>query len=456
MKIQLAMLLTDWLIYLLAVIALIVIAYIRRHPHLSEPWRRMLQRKSAMISMVILACYVIIGLVDSIHFEVTQKADGLYVSTRTESLFDLLVGSLAQHEEKTFSAPFSIHLHSKSLITLPNGKEIQGYPRLQYAGSYLKNENERGKDIGLRVVMGIMLGIVTFIPIFSVWLWILVCRHRKKIITIAAWREAMLTFFIIWIFTWILILLARNYHILGTDQVGRDVFYEALKSIRTGLLIGILTTLFMLPFALILGMLAGYFSGWVDDIIQYLYTTLSSIPGVLLITATILVLQVYIDSHPQAFPTIAQRADARLLALCFILGVTSWASLCRLLRGETLKLREQEFVQASRSLGAGSFRILVKHIMPNVVHIVLITVVLDFSLLVLAEAVLSYVGVGVDPTTISWGNMINSARLQLAREPMIWWPLVAAFIFMFILVLAANVYADAVRDALDPRLRKTE
>ena len=97
---------------------------------------------------------------------------------------------------------------------------------------------------------------------------------------------------------------------------------------------------------------------------------------------------------------------------------------------------------------------MMRHILPNVMHLVLITVVLDFSLLVLAEAVLSYVGVGVDPSTDSWGNMINSARLEMAREPIVWWSLTSAFVFMFGLVLAANLFADAVRDAFDPRLRK--
>ncbi|MCB1828141.1 MAG: ABC transporter permease subunit, partial [Coxiellaceae bacterium] len=114
------------------------------------------------------------------------------------------------------------------------------------------------------------------------------------------------------------------------------------------------------------------------------------------------------------------------------------------------------FVRASLSMGVSRFRIIMRHIVPNIMHIVLITVVLDFSALVLAEAVLSYVGVGVDPTTFSWGNMINSARLDLAREPIVWWPLFAAFVFMFTLVLSANIFADAVRDAFDPRLRHVE
>ncbi|MDC4224662.1 MAG: ABC transporter permease [Candidatus Manganitrophus sp.] len=215
-----------------------------------------------------------------------------------------------------------------------------------------------------------------------------------------------------------------------------------------------MTTLVMLPFAVLLGIAAGYFRGWVDDVIQYLYTTLSSVPGVLLIAAAVLMLQVYMDQHADAFASAARRADLRLLVLCMILGVTGWTGLCRLLRGEALKLRELEYVQAAQAPWASrSWRIILRHILPNVMHIVLITVVIDFSGLVLAEAVLSYVGVGVDPSMITCGNMINSARMEMAREPIVWWSLVAAFVFMFGLVLSANLFADAVRDAFDPRLR---
>ena len=240
---------------------------------------------------------------------------------------------------------------------------------------------------------------------------------------------------------------------MGTDQVGNDVFFRSLKSIRTGLVIGTVTTLVMLPFAVALGIMAGYFRGWVDDVIQYIYTTLSSIPGVLLIAAAILSLQVYMLNHPESFETAIARSDRRLLFLCLILGVTSWTGLCRLLRGETLKLREIDYVQAAHALGTSHLHVMTRHLLPNVMHIVLIAVVLDFSGLVLAEAVLSYVGVGVDPSMDSWGNMINSARLEMAREPIVWWSLASAFVFMFVLVLAANLFADAVRDAFDPRLR---
>jgi peptide/nickel transport system permease protein len=267
------------------------------------------------------------------------------------------------------------------------------------------------------------------------------------------WRAALITLLVMLVLSFAAGTLALEYHILGTDKVGEDVFYQALKSIRTGLVIGTLTTLVMLPAAILLGIMAGYFRGWVDDVIQYLYTTLNSIPGVLLIAAAILMLQVYMSNNADRFESLVERADLRLLFLCLILGVTSWTGLCRLLRGDALKLRESDYVQAAAALGVGHFAIIGRHILPNVLHIVMITLVLDFSGLVLAEAVLSYVNIGVDPTMNSWGNMINSSRLEMAREPVVWWSLAAAFLFMFTLVLMANLFADVVRDAFDPRLR---
>jgi peptide/nickel transport system permease protein len=163
---------------------------------------------------------------------------------------------------------------------------------------------------------------------------------------------------------------------------------------------------------------------------------------------------VFIQNHPEWFETVYDHSDMRLLALCAVLGITSWTTLCRLLRGETLKLREMDYILAATAFGVRNMRIITRHILPNVMHIVLIIVVLDFSNLVLAESVLSYIGVGVDQSTISWGNMINNARMELAREPVVWWTLFAAFIMMFLLVLAANLFADAVRDAFDPRLKQ--
>ncbi|HEY9531264.1 MAG TPA: ABC transporter permease, partial [Burkholderiales bacterium] len=267
------------------------------------------------------------------------------------------------------------------------------------------------------------------------------------------WRAAGATLLVILAVAFPVAFLAQGYHVLGTDKVGQDVLYQALKSVRISLVIGTLTTLVLLPLGIALGIMAGYFRGWIDDVIQYVYTTLNSIPGVLLIAAAVLMLQVFLDRHSDIFATAAQRADMRLLALCAILGLTSWTGLARLLRGEALKLSQLEYIQAAHAFGVADARILGRHIVPNVAHIVIIAMVMDFSGLVLAEAVLSYVGVGVDPATTSFGTMINAARLEMGREPIVWWSLAAAFVFMFVMVLAANLLADAVRDGFDPRVR---
>ena len=171
-------------------------------------------------------------------------------------------------------------------------------------------------------------------------------------------------------------------------------------------MIGTLTTLLALPFALIFGIISGYFGGWIDDLIQFIYTSLSSIPGVLLIAAAALMLEIYMAKHSDIYMSVVARADLRLLALCMIIGITSWTTLCRYVRAETLKLREMEFVAAAVALGGSKTRVLVKHIMPNLMHLVMITIVLDFSGLVLAEAALTYIDIGVDPSMESWGNMI--------------------------------------------------
>jgi peptide/nickel transport system permease protein len=247
--------------------------------------------------------------------------------------------------------------------------------------------------------------------------------------------------------------LMGHYHVLGTDRTGNDVLVQALKSVRTAFVIGTLSTLATVPLALGLGVLAGYLKGWVDEAVQYLYTVLTSVPNVLLIAACVLMLQVFIDTHGELFDTGLERADLKMFLLCVILGLTGWATLCRLVRAETLKLRELEFVQAAEAFGVSHWRTMLRHIVPNVMHLVLITTVLNFSDLILYEAVLTYVGVGVDPTLNSFGGMINLARNEMSGDPLVWWSFAAAFGFMLALVLAANLFADGVRDAFDPRAR---
>ena len=219
-------------------------------------------------------------------------------------------------------------------------------------------------------------------------------------------------------------------HLLGTDILGRDVLYMTLKGARVALLIGGLTSLIAIPLALLLGVSAGYYGGRIDDVVFFVMSTLASIPGLLLLIALIMAM------------------GRSTLSVCIALGVTSWVGLCRVSRGETLKLRELDYVQSARALGVSEFRIVLRHILPNLMHLVIITFVLMFSGLVLSEAILSWLGIGVDG---SWGQMIDQARDELSREPVIWWNIAAAGSALFGLLLAVNFVGDALRDIMDPR-----
>lgn len=442
---------SDALVFLLLAATVTAVWYVRRREHLLLPWRRVVHNSMAMVSLLVLSLFLMVGLLDTLHFRVAlpQSNGGEKVySPEVLSVFDKLVEPLRTQTEKTYSEPFALTLYAKESMTDAKGNIVRDYPRLKYGGAHLEDESQRDADILKRALIGGGLGLL--VGLLSFYL-----THRTLHCASGCDRAVSVTTLILTTLIGAVVSLAAVYHVLGTDKVGQDVLYLSLKSIRTGLIIGTVTTLVTLPLALFLGVAAGYFRGWVDDVIQYIYTVLSSIPSVLLIAAAVLMMQVTIDTNPDWFDTAAARADMRLVALCFILGVTSWTGLCRLLRGETLKLREMEYIQAAQSFGVSGLRILSRHIMPNVMHIILIALVMDFSALVLAEAVLSYVGVGVDPSMISFGTMINAARLEMGREPVVWWALAAAFGFMLVLVLAANLFADAVRDAFDPRLNRS-
>ncbi len=466
MPFQPVILWTDALVYVLVMVVAGTVLYVRRHEHLRQPWRRVAHSAPGMVGLVVLAFFVVFGLLDSLHFRARIDDAGpgkARYAVEVTSVLDAILHTLKERNEKTYSAPLAYQLYARETVELPDGRQSRVYPRLRHGGAHLKApEKEWKADLSRRALAGAAAGFIAWVAaamlicagiartraasIDQVW------RALRRGELDLPWRAILTVLGCVLILIGVAAALSSKYHLLGTSKVGEDVLYQALKSIRTALVIGTLTTLVMLPFAILLGIAAGYFKGWVDDVIQYVYTTLNSIPAVLLIAAAVLMMQVYIDTHPQLFPTGAERADLRLLFLCAILGVTSWTGLCRLLRGETLKVRELDYIQAAQAFGVSHLRIIMRHILPNVMHIVLIAVVMEFSSLVLAEAVLSYVGVGVDPSMISYGTMINAARLEMARDPMVWWSLAAAFAFMFSLVLAANLFADAVRDAFDPRI----
>ncbi len=363
-----------WFVQNLIVFCLLALtAWLWRAASRREYWRlaarEVAARKGALVSGVILLCYLLVAVLDSIGWsvaardpesgEILRNTSGKVIYTPGESVLNRLLKPLERRSEESYSAPMAERLYAAESSTDASGKSVRIHKELNYPKG----------------------------------------------------------------------------HLLGTDRIGKDVLWLSLKSIRTGIIIGLLTTLIAIPFALVMGVVAGYFGGWVDDVIQYLYTVVSSIPTVLFVAAFIVIF------------------GNGLTQLCIAMGLASWTSLCRLLRAETLRLKEAEYIAAARALDTPSWKILARHILPNVLHVVLITTVLRFSSEVLSEAVLTYLGIGVGADTMSWGTMINDARAELTRDPVIWWKLVSAFIFMLGLVLPANLFGDALRDALDPRLR---
>ena len=422
---------TDIMVWLLLFAILLWGYIVSRSDRVREQWRAIFKSPIALSSAIVLLFYLSFALIDSIHFRVEKEH-------RVVSLLDIAFEHRVKNRERTYSAPFALKEYAKDIVII-DGEVKQIYRDLKYVHS---------GNIVIGTIKAISIGLT--ISLFLIWGHILY-RGKSYRENNIPWVTGYITLTIlIVLFSWLYIM-SFNYHVLGTDKVGGDVLYQTLKSIRTGVLIGTLTTLIMLPISIALGVSAGFFRGWIDDIIQYIYTTLNSIPSVLLISATVLIVQLLLDNHPDWSQSVLERSDLRLLFLVVILGVTSWTGLCRLLRAETLKISQIDFVKASKAFGVSNFNIIRRHIIPNLMHIILISVVLDFSGLVLSEAVLSYIGVGVDPTMYSWGNMINQARLEMAREPMVWWSLFSSFIFMSILVLSANLFSDRIQVVLDPK-----
>ncbi len=466
MNFKLVILWTDVALWLLFAALIGYVMFVRRRPNLLANWRKVGHDHAALSAGVVLALFALVTMLDSVHFrrafQARDATSATYYDARTESLLDLVLYKPVSMRETSYSAPLATHGLTKEAVEV-NGKPVRDYARLDFAGRHLNDPAaEWASDVTKRVVAGAFGGL-SFVAALLLWAaWVLRKQHgssRKALQCIVRddteypVRAVFGTLLFIGLLVGPVVALMGHYHVLGTNQTGSDVLVLALKSVRTAFVIGSLSTLATLPLAIAFGVLAGYFGGWIDELIQYFYTTLTSVPNVLLIAACVLMVQVFLDKNPDLFETGLERADLKIFLLCVILGITGWSTLCRLIRGETLKLRELEYVQAANAFGVGSFTIMKRHIVPNVMHLVLITTVLSFSDLILYEAVLTYVGVGVDGSMQSFGGMINLARSEMSRDPVVWWSFVAAFFFMVTLVLSANLFADGVRDAFDPRAR---
>lgn len=223
-------------------------------------------------------------------------------------------------------------------------------------------------------------------------------------------------------------------HLLGTDGLGRDVMRRLVQGARIAFQVGVITALIAIPLAVLLGCLAGYCGGWVDDLVVWLYSTFASMPSLLFILA------------------IAMVAQKGLLGVYLGIGLTTWVGLCRLIRAEVMKHKELTYVKAARTLGLGPARIMFRHILPNVLHIVIINFSMRFPSAIETEVIMSFLGIGVQGEP-SWGIMISNSRFRLWHG--VWWELTFTTVAIFLVVLAFNLFGDALRDALDPRL-KTE
>lgn len=218
----------------------------------------------------------------------------------------------------------------------------------------------------------------------------------------------------------------------GTDIFGRSVLSKTIKGVEVAMYVGFFTAFIAMIIGVTLGALAGYFGGIVDEIIVWFYTTVSSIPGIMLLISIALIM------------------GRGVTTVCVALGLVGWVNLCRLIRGEVMRHKEREYIHAASAIGAGHKRKLFVHILPNVSHIVIINFSLQFQTAIKSEVILSYLGLGVQGRP-SWGTMIDDAKLELSRG--VWWQLAAATIAMFLVVLSLNLLGDALRDALDPKLK---
>jgi len=221
-------------------------------------------------------------------------------------------------------------------------------------------------------------------------------------------------------------------HLLGTDQLGRDIFSRMVYGTRISLSIGLIAVGIAAIIGVALGSIAGYFGGKVDSIIMRFVDIMLCFPSFFLILAVVAII------------------GPSIYNIMIVIGLTSWMGMARLIRAEVLSLKEREFVLAARSLGVSNTKIIIRHLIPNGIGPVLVSFVLGVAAAVLVEAALSFLGLGVQPPTPSWGNILMEGKATLGVA---WWLIIFPGLAILITVLAFNLLGEGIRDALNPRLR---
>ena len=236
-------------------------------------------------------------------------------------------------------------------------------------------------------------------------------------------------------------------HPLGTDAMGRSVVKKVFLGAHVSMTVALFANIIAIPLGMFLGALAGYYGRRIDDIIVWLYSTLASIPGLVLLIAIKFTFTDIILFKGRFFE---MDLGGGMSGICIALAVMSWIGTCRLVRAETMKIRETDYVLAARASGRSGLAIMFRHVIPNVLHIGIINFSLGFVGAISAEVILSFLNLGVQNLP-SWGKMISEARMDLVVGR--WWELASAVGAVFIIVLAWNLFGDRLRDALDPRLK---
>ncbi len=220
----------------------------------------------------------------------------------------------------------------------------------------------------------------------------------------------------------------------GADKWGQDVLQKTIKGAETSIIVGVVAAVLAVVIGTILGAISGYFGGWVDDILNWFYNIFTSIPYLLLVLAIAAVLQ-----------------QKGIMSIVLILGLTGWTGVYRLVRAEYMKHTSREYVLAAKAIGVSHLRRIFVHIFPNVSHIALVQISILVVAFIKSEVILSFLGFGVPVGVVSWGSMLNEAQSELILGK--WWQLIAASVAMAVLVTAFSMFTDALRDALDPKLK---